>query len=159
MKLRAILALILALSLLTGCSWMDTGYVSVTPHQEHAEHIRDGMVSASNYGELRTALEAMVNAGQESCVINISDYKSSAVESGMSMAARYIQTSYPIGAYAVTELHYEVGSNSGKPQMAAVMQEIRVHCQNGIKGFRIASFPEQGLQHVLAGSSFVSIKF
>lgn len=118
MKFRAILALILALSLLTGCSWMDTGYVSVTPHQEHAEHIRDGMVSASNYGELRTALEAMVNAGQESCVINISDYKSSAVESGMSMAARYIQTSYPIGAYAVTELHYEVGSNSGKPAVA-----------------------------------------
>ena len=118
MKLRPMVALILVMCLFTGCSWLETGYVSVTPHREQTEHIQDGMVSAANYGELRAALENMVNAGQESCVINVSEYKSTAVESGMSMAARYIQTSYPIGAYAVSDLHYEVGSNSGKPAVA-----------------------------------------
>ena len=118
MKHRPILALILAAVLLSGCSWLETGYVSVKPYQEQVEDIRDGMVSAADYSQLRTALESMVNAGQESCVINVSDYKASALESGMSMAARYITESYPLGAYAVSGFHYEVGSSSGKPAVA-----------------------------------------
>lgn len=118
MKHRCIVTLILAALLLTGCSWLDPDYVSVKPHKKQNAHTQDTMVSASNYGELRTALEAMVTAGQESLVIHVPEYKSTAVESGMSMAARYIQTSYPIGAYAVSDLSYEVGSNSGKPAVA-----------------------------------------
>lgn len=125
MKFCRLFSLILAACLLTGCSWLNPGYISVTPHQEHDEHIQDGMVSAADYGELRTALENMVNTGQESCVINVSEYKSTAVESGMSMAARYIRTSYPIGAYAVSDLHYEVGSNSGKPAVAVNISYTR----------------------------------
>ncbi len=119
MNRRWILGAMLALLLgLTGCSMLEDSYVSVTPHHEQDQSTQDGMVSASNYRQLRTALEEMVVAGKESGVINVSEYETTALESGMSMAVRYIQTIYPIGAYAVSDLSYEVGSNSGKPAVA-----------------------------------------
>lgn len=118
MKFRRILCFLLAACLLTGCSWLNESYISVTPHQEQNESAQDGMVTASDYRELRSALEDMVLSAQESGVINVSGYESSALESGMSMAARYIKSTYPIGAYAVSDISYEVGSNSGKPAVA-----------------------------------------
>ena len=104
--------------LLTGCSGFRDSYVSVTPYQEHNQNSHDGMVSVSDYRELRAALENMVMNASESAVINVSGYDNTALESGMSMVARYIRNTYPIGAYAVSDLRYEVGSNSGKPAVA-----------------------------------------
>ncbi len=119
MNRRWILGAVLVLLLgLTGCSLMEDSYVSVTPHHEQNQSTQDGIVSAANYRQLRTALEEMVESGQESGVINVSEYKESALESGLSMAARYIQTIYPIGSFAVSDLSYEIGSNSGKPAVA-----------------------------------------
>ena len=119
MKNRRILGALMALCLLlTGCSRFSDSYVSVTPHQEHNQNTHDGMVSVSDYRELRAALENMVRTGSESAVINVAGYDDTALESGMSMAARYIRNTYPIGAYAVLDLSYEVGSNSGKPAVA-----------------------------------------
>lgn len=104
--------------LLTGCSLLSESYISVTPHREQGKGALDGMVSAANYSQLRKALEDMVLSAQESGVINVAEYEASALESGMSMAARYIETIYPIGAYAVSDLHYEIGSSGGKPAVA-----------------------------------------
>ena len=47
--------------LLTGCSWMDGSYVSITPHQEQLTGTQSGTVSASNYYQLRRALEDLVS--------------------------------------------------------------------------------------------------
>lgn len=115
---RSFFCMLMVLLLLTGCSMMSERYISVTPHRERGKNDRDGMVSASNYGQLRTALEEMVLSAQETGVIDVSEYDASALESGMSMAARYIETIYPIGAYAVSELHYEIGSGGGRPAVA-----------------------------------------
>ena len=103
---------------LSGCSGLNESYVSVTPHQEQNQSGYDGMVSVSDYRQMRTALEEMVMSASESCVLNVSGYDSTALESGMSMAARYIRNTYPMCAYAVENLTFEVGSNGGKPAVA-----------------------------------------
>lgn len=115
--------------LLTGCSAMSESYISITPHREQGKGALNGMVSAANYSQLRAALEDMVLAAQENGVINVSEYDATALESGMSMAARYIKTIYPIGAYAVSELHYEVGSSGGKPAVAVNIAYSRSHIE------------------------------
>ena len=118
MKRKWLLCILALCLLLSGCDMLSENYISVTPHQEQGKTAVDGMVSAANYSQLRTALEDMVLSAQESGVINVSEYDSSALESGMSMAARYIETIYPIGAYAVSDLHYEIGSSGGQPAVA-----------------------------------------
>lgn len=112
-----IYAALLALCL-SGCGWMDGAYVNVTPHQEHTVEVRNASVSASNYSELRTALENMVSSGKESGLIQIPEYDQSRVEINMDMAVRYILETYPIGAYAVEDIRYEIGSSGGIPAVA-----------------------------------------
>ena len=118
MKLRAILALILALSLLTGCSWMDTGYVSVTPHREQSGNIRTENLVVSNYDELLEAMEAVVSKGTENSIINVVNYDAFLLEENLPNATYHIRKIYPIGAYAVEELNCELGSNTGKTAIA-----------------------------------------
>ena len=46
MKGKGILLLLALSLLLTGCSWLDGSYVSVTPHREQQQTIQTGAVSA-----------------------------------------------------------------------------------------------------------------
>lgn len=121
MKYTRFLCLVLAVWLLTGCSRFGNGYVSVKPHQEQSQNSSSGIVSVSSYRQLRSALEEMVLSATESSVINVSGYDNEALESGMSMASRYIRDTYPIGDYAVADLSYDVGSNRGKPAVAVTI--------------------------------------
>ena len=117
-KIRVLCLLSAVCILLAGCSLLSESYISVTPHREQGRGGQSGMVSAEDYSQLSTALENMVLSAQESGVINVSEYDASVLESDLSMAVRHIQAIYPIGAYAVSELHYEVGSNGGVPAVA-----------------------------------------
>lgn len=118
MKSR-IAALTLALSLLlTGCGWQDSSYSSVTAHQGQRQNQQTGSVVASDYLDLMQALEEMIRAGSESGVINVADYPTDSVESGMAVAVRYAMESYPVGAYAVESIDYELGANGGLPAIA-----------------------------------------
>ena len=116
---KKLLLLILALSLgLSGCTWMDGSYVRVTPHQEQTPDTRFDTVSASGYGELRKVLEEMVLNSTTEGIIYVTDYDEEAVTNGMQVIARYITERFPVGAYAVEKLDYEVGTSSGKPAIA-----------------------------------------
>ena len=117
-----IVALLLALSLLlTGCSWLDGNYVSVTPHREQRHEGLMQIVSASKLQELLEALKDMVSAGQKSAVINVAEYPAGHLETGMDLAISLVCTNDPIGAYAVEEINYEIGTNNG---IAAVAIDI-----------------------------------
>ncbi|MDD5864082.1 MAG: transglutaminase-like domain-containing protein [Firmicutes bacterium] len=119
---RKLAALGLAVSiLLTGCGWMDGSYSSVTPHQGQKQTQQSGATVASNYMDLIQALENMIREGSESGVINVADYPEKAVESGMAMAVRYATESYPVGAYAVERIDYELGANGGLPAIAVTV--------------------------------------
>lgn len=111
--------------LLTGCNWMDGSYISVKPHREQDTFNEQKTVSASNYNELRAALEKMVQSGTESTVINVARYAHASLDNAIGNAARYIQSVYPLGVYAVDEVTYEVGTNAGKPAIAVNITYLR----------------------------------
>ena len=117
--------LLAAVVLLGGCSWMDGEYISVTPHQEPTASGPAGSISAANYKELTGVLEQMVSAGSESCVIDVTEYDQKAVEPNMNAACRYIREMFPMGAYAVEDITYEVGASLGRPAIAVSIQYRR----------------------------------
>ena len=119
----AIMAGILCL-LLCGCSWMDGSYLSVTPHQEQNAGIQGKDRSASNYLELRNVLEEMVDAGVESAVINVAEYRQDLVDEGIANAALYAKERYPLGAYAVDDISYEIGTGGGQPAISVNISYI-----------------------------------
>lgn len=117
---RGMLCLLVAACLLfSGCSsWMDGEYYSVTPHQEQLSGAQSGAQSAANYADLQAALTQMVDSGTESGVINVAEYNQNMVETGMSMAVQYVKSMYPLGAYAIEEINYEIGNSGGKPAVS-----------------------------------------
>lgn len=125
MKRRIICLLIVLSMLLGGCGWMDGYHYSVTPHREHSSEGRGEDVSASNYLELRTALENMILSGRESGTIRVADYNQGLVETSMAMAVRYARETFPVGAYAVENISYEIGAGGGKPAVAVEITYLR----------------------------------
>lgn len=119
----AVLAGILCL-LLCGCTWMDGSYLSVTPHQEQSSGIQGKDRRASNYLELRNALEEMVDIGAESAVINVAEYRQELVADGIANAAVYAKERYPLGAYAVEDISYEIGTGGGQPAISVNISYI-----------------------------------
>lgn len=116
---RRWIGLVLVLSLLlSGCSWLDGSYVSITPHREQSGSDPSEVVSATNYTELIDVLESFVASGREKGVINVANYELTPVENQMIAAERHILEIYPVGAYAVEDIRYELGTNSGKPALA-----------------------------------------
>lgn len=118
MKFKFTALLLAAALLLTGCSWMDGEYVSVVPHQEPAVSGPTGAVSASDYHEFIDVLEELVLAGSESCVIDVGGFPQKTLDTGMQSANRYIREVFPMGAYAVEDIGYELGTSNGRPAVA-----------------------------------------
>ena len=118
---RLVPVILVVCLLFTGCGWLDGNYHSVTPHQQQSVSNDSQVETAENYLQLRTALENMVSAGVESRVISVSDFRLEQLSDSMDMAVRYVKDSYPIGAYAVEEIRYEVGTVGG---VSAVAVEI-----------------------------------
>ena len=114
---RILIPLILMLTL-TGCSLFDGSYLSVTPHQEHKDETKNEVVSAANYAQLKAAVEEMIAQGNETGVIHVANFNQNLVEMNMDVVADYVRDTYPIGAYAVEDLTYEIGTNSGRPAVA-----------------------------------------
>lgn len=118
MKCRLTVLCLCCAVLLGGCGWPDGSYHSVTPHQEQSGVSRTDNLTVSNYEELVAVLESVVEKGTESCVISAVNYDLALLEENLANAARHIRKVYPIGAYAVEELDYEIGSGTGKTAVA-----------------------------------------
>lgn len=118
MKLRLTILFLLCALLLGGCGWPDGSYHSVTPHQEQSGSARTENLTVSNFEELVAVMEDVVARGTESCIISAVNYEPELLQLNLTNAARHIQKVYPIGAYAVEDLNFEVGSSSGKTAVA-----------------------------------------
>lgn len=118
MKQKILPALLCASLLLTGCGMSGGRYVSVTPHREQRQNVQSEVASATNYRGLIQVLEDMIEDGTENGAINISEYPAEYVDSGMKLAVGYAMNTYPLGAYAVESIVYEVGTTGGLPAMA-----------------------------------------
>ena len=115
MKRRIVLIAVAVCLLMSGCSIFDGNYVHVVPHREQQITENSRVVAADNYRQLRSAVEAMVSYGAESGVINVAEFDQALVEKHMIAVAFHIRETYPIGAYAVESIDFEIGTKSGRP--------------------------------------------
>ncbi len=137
---RTAAAVILVISL-TGCSWMDGSYVSVTPHQIGYLETDDDLFVVNNYSQLRNALTGLIDSGSEEALITLVNYPQTHVQSDVENAISYATEVYPIGAYAVDSITYEHGTNSGQEAVSVHISyrhsktEIdQIHNVRGIDG-------------------------
>ena len=116
---RKLLMLILALSLLLGgCGWLNGSFVSVTPHEAPRQVSHSDTITAANYEEFLSALKQLVSAGTEVAAIHVAEYPAKALEVGVRRAVYNVVHNDPIGAYAVEDIQYEIGSSSGLPAVS-----------------------------------------
>lgn len=119
---RNFIIMVLAMSLLlSGCGFLDGNYVSVTRHREQRLTSQNDVTSASNYLELMDVLEDMIADGREVAAINVAQYPQDALDDGMEMAIRHARENYPIGAYAVEDVQYELGTSGGDPALSVTI--------------------------------------
>lgn len=111
-------ALALAL-LLTGCSWMDGRYVSVTPHRVALQQTQEGDARpVSSYAGLRDALIGLVDEGSTKGLFSLAEYPRENVLEDMERAVDYVTKNYPVGAYAVESIGYNFGTGLGASAMS-----------------------------------------
>lgn len=144
---QSVFVLLLSVSLLLGgCTWMDGSYVSVTLHREQRQTNQTDVISASNYLELLEALKGVISEGTEVAAINVANYPEEAVDHGMQRAVQYAMINDPIGAYAVENILYELGTSSGKP--AVSVSVTYHHPRSEIQRIRKAESMEQAEQEI-----------
>lgn len=119
---KKVLSLALCLCLtLSGCGWLDGSYVSVTAHQSQHQQSATQALIASNYRDLVNVFSDLIASGTESAVINVAGYSTDTLNQGIAAATTYVMASYPIGAYAVSDMDYEIGTNNGIPALAVTI--------------------------------------
>lgn len=116
---RMLLPLFFALSLLLGgCGWLNGSFVSVTPHEAPKQVAHADTITAANYKDFLAALKQLVAAGTEVAAIHVEEYPEKALEVGVRRAVYNVMHNDPIGAYAVEDIQYEIGSSSGLPAVS-----------------------------------------
>lgn len=117
-RIGIVIMLAIFLLVLSGCSWLDGSYVHLTPHRAQTGGFSGEELTAKDESEFRKILEEMVSSGQESAVIYAVDLDMDEIDRIMRRVETYILTSYPIGAYAVEDMSYELGIGGGKTAVA-----------------------------------------
>lgn len=126
MKRMLALTLVLGLCLsLCGCNlWMDGNYYSMHPHQDdHGQPLNES-VTVSSYVELKEALDEMIENGQQSSVIYMPGFQSSQLNGYMQRLSAALKYENAVAAYAVDQIQYDIGTNSGKPAIAVDISYI-----------------------------------
>lgn len=125
MRGRLIALAVLCSLLLTGCNWLSGSYVHISPHRNRSQmEITDG-IPVDNYLELLKVLRELVSGATESAVLDVTDYPQADVANHMHLATVYTQGMFPIGAYCVESISYEVGTSSGRPAVAVTIAYSR----------------------------------
>ena len=150
MKTRILLLAVLVCLLFGGCGWMDGSYLSITPHRDPGISTQTNDRVAVNYLQLRTALERMVDAGVENAVINVAGYRRELLDDGIANAAQYTSTRYPLGAWAVDQISYEIGTGGGQPAISVAISYI--HGRSEIRKIKKAEGMEQAEALIIEAS-------
>ena len=148
MRKRLIPLLVLLCLLLGGCDWMSGSYLSITPHQEQNYGVQSKDRTASNYLQLRTVLEEMVDSGMENAVINVAGYRQDLLDEGIVNAVMYASERYPRGAWAVDEITYEIGAGGGQPAISVNISYI--HGRSEIRKIKNADSMEKARNTIVA---------
>lgn len=125
MKKKIIILLAAMTLLLSGCSWLDGYYVHVMDHRDYGSNMEIEAVSAVNHIQLYGVLKEMISSGTESGIIYVAEYDQDILQSSMDIAVRHAERIYPLGAFAVEQVDYEIGDNSGRRAIAVKIQYRR----------------------------------
>ncbi len=116
---RMILLFLPLFVMLTGCSlWMDGDYVSVTPNHSYGDSHTEGVVFVSSYQQICVVLAEMVEDGMQEGVLHVSGMSDSQIDYYINASIDYVLRTNPIGAYAVNQITYDIGTSMGKPAVA-----------------------------------------
>lgn len=119
---RAIPIILALCLLLTGCgNWLDGSYHNVFPHEDQNSQADEQIVSVRVYRELYATLVDLVAEGKESGIISVAEYAQSRVEIDTQSAIRAVMTKDPIGAYAVENIEFDLGTSGGQPAIAVTV--------------------------------------
>ena len=120
---RYIVVLAVLCLVLTGCgSWMDGSYSWEEPHTEPGAEEEKGITEVSDYTGLREALTQMIEKGEQTRTISVAEMGVSNLKSDMMLAIHYATRSYPLGAYAVESISYELGTAGGAAAAVVTIQ-------------------------------------
>ena len=106
--MKRILAMVLAVALLTGCTpFRHSSYVSVTPHNEDYQVAVDSSaLTVSSYLSLKNAILGLVEDAVEEGVIRAESY-SGDLSQDLSNAVYEVSRGDPLGAFAVDYMTYD----------------------------------------------------
>lgn len=137
--MKSVLAMGLAVCLLLcGCgSLTDGSYHNVTPHKQQANPNDSESIYASDYSGLCSALVNMARNGLEGGIIYVPRYDQTQIETEMSLAVLRTLREDPVAAYAVENIQWELGTNSGQSAVAVSISYI--HDRTEIRKIRTAA--------------------
>ena len=115
--MRRILSVLILSSMLvslSGCSLFSETYVSQRPHQGDSYGAQSGQQMASSYPEIYSSLVSLVAQGESAGVLILSDLSEQVGRSYMQAAVKNVMTQDPIGAFAVEDIRFDMGTNAGR---------------------------------------------
>lgn len=119
-----IILIITALSI-SGCSLFSETYVSQHPHQGNNHSKQSGQQMASSYPEIYDAIVSLVGQGETSGVVILSNLNEQVGRSYMQAAVKNVMSQDPVGAYAVENIQFDIGTNAGRMAVAVRIQYSR----------------------------------
>lgn len=121
---RCIVCILLLSLLLSGCSGLlDGSYVFVQTHPMETVQAEE-IMAVSSYSGLLQTLQDMVENGTESGIISMARYDQEKVAPHMEDAVEYLLLTDPIGAYALSEITYDLGTSAGQPAVSVHISYI-----------------------------------
>lgn len=139
--------LIFSSLLLTGCGfWMDGERLYVTPHQGNLQQASGEIAEVETYQQMRDALVQKIETGSKDLIVSVSSFDAATADFYVSTAITYILQNTPIGAYAVNDITYEIGTNRGE-QVIAFHVDYR-HGIGEIMQIKSAENEEEATTHI-----------
>lgn len=125
-QISRIIALILCMvMLLSGCStWLSGDYNSVTPYHDEGTKHTDESATVNSYMQLRDALLELMESGMQEGILYITDVTEDQCTYYMETAINYLMQNTAIGAYAVNNVSFDVGTNAGKLAIAIKIEYL-----------------------------------
>lgn len=118
-QMNLILIVFCVCLLFCSCSlWMDGSYVSVTPNQTAGDNDSVGNIQVTSYQQMQDALTDMVEEGASEAVIYVAALNDEQLQDAIDKAIEYATGTNPIGAYAVKEITYDIGTSMGRTAVA-----------------------------------------
>ncbi len=123
---RSMIALLAAAALLlSGCNaWLNGSYASVVPHKEQNMQPEEPLEEPENYEDILSILTNMIQYGQQKQTISMEEMEEG-WEEYVDDVVEYVQKVYPLGAYAVSKIDYEIGTSFGRTALAVEITYYR----------------------------------